>query len=149
MRNSVIENTDRFTVSTSGSGSSVTVTDKSLGIDAFMQGDDAGIYLRDLDDMRAAHEAEEGVWSKESWDSCLAQISDDYLASQNPEYASWREAAMAYGWSCSVNGGADPASITNNGLDRTFPIGKWEDAVRSLGYSSPEDAIRDLESPSP
>lgn len=154
MRSFVIENTDRFMIEVFGGGISVLVTDKREGVSAHMQGEDADDFLKSLEDIGVAYQAPSSVWHKATWNDCLAQISDEIILAQNPDYAEWRDAATALGWKVvekdpSPERCHDGPCLFHEGQDRAMPIGFWREAVTDLGYDTAQEAIREASSGDP
>lgn len=149
----ILEDSQMVTIGREGAGIRIIARpytasrrDVQPDVTAFIEGEAAEAFEAALADMRQAHTTEGNMWFNADWDNTLFHLCDDHLAAQNPEFAAWREAARALGWTFVER---DPSpDETSRGpelhhaeTDRVMPIGAWRLCVLDLGYSSPEEVM--------
>lgn len=69
-----------------------------------------------------------------------------HLAASTPEFAAWREAAQALGWTFverdpNMDYESKGPELHHAETDRVMPLGAWRLCVLDLGYSSPEEVM--------
>lgn len=153
MQHFIRENTDRFRVTVHGGGVAVDIHDRLYSASAKLSGDDADDFIDALDKMERDRVDPGSIWFNATWNDCLSHISDDYLAAADQDYADWREAAKAHGWDFvetdpSPDADREGPCLHNSKHDRVMPLGYWEEAVRDLGYASPQEAMEEFAEPS-
>ena len=78
MRIAIIEQTDMFTLESTGNGAAYEFTNKRTGATKFVQyGDDATAFREYYDAMADAYANPASVWHRQSWNACLAELFDN------------------------------------------------------------------------
>lgn len=152
MKRAILENTERFLIDRDAPFYEITIIDKREGISASLTGVDLVGFWEALDGYRTGHKAYGDHSTRMPWDTCLAELCEDRLATANPDYKEWREAAIAAGWEVaerdpSPHAANDRPCLLHKEQDRAMPIGFWKEAVIDLGYDSPQEALEDRAAP--
>ena len=83
MKTVTIEDTAAWRVESHGNGFAYSFTCKGTGATGYLQGDDATQWRENYDAMGEAFSRPDSVWSRGSWDACLAELCGDYVANES------------------------------------------------------------------